>query len=125
MIRAVIVEDSELARFELAHQLEAHPRITVVGQAGDVDSAVALIGSLTPDLLFLDIDLPGGSGFDVLGRLDTVPQVIFTTAFDRYALQAFGHNTVDYLLKPVEPAHLARCHRTARSSSRTASAAGW
>lgn len=108
MITAVIVEDSELARFELEHQLGAHPRITLVGQAGDVDSAVALINTLAPDLLFLDIDLPGGSGFDVLARLEAVPQVIFTTAFEHFALQAFGFNTVDYLLKPIEPARLAK-----------------
>jgi two-component system LytT family response regulator len=108
MITAVIVEDSELARLELQHQLGAHPQVALLGQAGDVDSAVSMINAVAPDLLFLDIDLPGGSGFDVLARIDTVPRVIFTTAFDQYALQAFGFNTIDYLLKPVEPEHLAR-----------------
>lgn len=107
MIDAVIVEDSELARFELLHQLKPHPQVNVVGQAGDVDAAVALINEAAPDLLFLDIDLPGGDAFDVLGRLDRIPQIIFTTAFDAFALKAFEFNTVDYLLKPIESERLA------------------
>lgn len=105
---AVIIEDSELARFELEHQLKVHPQIRLVGQAGDVDSGVALIERASPALVFLDIDLPGGNAFTLLERLSRVPQIIFTTAFDQFALQAFGFNTVDYLLKPIEPAQLAR-----------------
>lgn len=107
MIRALLVEDSELARFELAHQLRAHSQIQIVGEADSVDSAQALIEAESPDLLFLDIDLPGGTAFDLLARLAQVPQIIFTTAFDAHALQAFAWNTVDYLLKPIEPARLA------------------
>ena len=80
MIDAVIVEDSELARFELEHQLKAHPQIRIVGQAADVDSGVALIDREAPGLVFLDVDLPGGNAFDLLARLERVPQIIFTTA---------------------------------------------
>lgn len=108
MIDAIIIEDSELARFELEHQLKAHPQINIIGQAGDVDAAVALINESAPDLLFLDIDLPGGNAFQVLERLEHIPQIIFTTAFDHFALQAFGFNTVDYLLKPIEAERLAK-----------------
>lgn len=108
MMRALLVEDSELARFELEHQLRDYPQIQIVGQAGDLDSARTLIESLSPELLFLDIDLPGGTAFDLLAQLEWVPQIIFTTAFETYALQAFGFNTVDYLLKPIEPERLAR-----------------
>lgn len=108
LIDAVIVEDSELARFELEHQLKAHPGVNIIGQAGDVDSAVALINANAPDLVFLDIDLPGGNAFDVLEALDRVPRIIFITAFDHFALQAFEFDTVDYLLKPIEAEHLAR-----------------
>ena len=108
MIRTVLIEDSELARFELEHQLRAYPEIHIVGQAGDVAAAHALIEAQTPDLLMLDIDLPGGNAFDLLERLELIPQIIFTTAFDAYALQAFAYNTIDYLLKPIEPERLAQ-----------------
>lgn len=109
MIDAVIVEDSELARFELEHQLKAHPQIRIVGQAADVDSGVALIEREAPDLVFLDVDLPGGDAFDLLAKLERVPQIIFTTAYQQFALQAFDvSGTIDYLLKPIEPDRLAR-----------------
>lgn len=109
MIDAVIIEDSELARFELEHQLKAHPQVRLVGQAGDVESGVALIEREAPGLVFLDIDLPGGNAFALLERLDRVPQIIFTTAYEQFALQAFDVNTtIDYLLKPIEPDRLAR-----------------
>ncbi|MCC4621863.1 LytTR family DNA-binding domain-containing protein [Xanthomonas cassavae CFBP 4642] len=108
MIEAVIVEDSELARFELEHQLKGYPQLRVIGHAGDVETAVALIESAAPAVVFLDIDLPGGTAFDVLQRLSQVPRIIFTTAFDVHALKAFGYNTVDYLLKPIEPLRLAQ-----------------
>lgn len=108
MIEAVIIEDSELARFELEHQLRAHPQVRLIGQAGDVDSGVALIERETPDLVFLDIDLPGGDAFALLERLQRVPQIIFTTAYEHFALRAFEVNTIDYLLKPIEPERLAR-----------------
>ena len=108
MIRTVLIEDSELARFELEHQLRAFPEIEIVGHAGDVAAAHTLIEAQAPDLLLLDIDLPGGNAFDLLERLEQIPQIIFTTAFDAYALQAFAYNTIDYLLKPIEPERLAQ-----------------
>ncbi|MBJ6760093.1 response regulator transcription factor [Myxococcaceae bacterium JPH2] len=108
MIRTLIVEDSELARFELEHQLRAHPQIQLVGQADDIDSAEALIEASAPDLILLDIDLPGGNAFQLLERLEHIPPIIFTTAFEQYALAAFEFNTVDYLLKPIKPERLAK-----------------
>ncbi len=108
MINAVIIEDSELARFELEHQLKAHAQVRLVGQAGDVDTGVALIEREMPALAFLDIDLPGGNAFVLLERLVHMPQIIFTTAYEHFALRAFEVNTIDYLLKPIEPERLAR-----------------
>lgn len=107
MIRALLVEDSELARFELLHLLRAHPHVQIVGEADSVDTAQALIAAQSPELVFLDIDLPGGTAFELLARLPQVPQLIFTTAYDAHALEAFAWNTVDYLLKPIAPARLA------------------
>lgn len=102
MINAVIVEDSELARLELKNLLDTHYEIKVTAEAEDVDSAVAFISDKSPDLVFMDIDLPGGNAFDILSRLTLVPPIIFTTAFDKFALDAFEFNTVDYLLKPIK-----------------------
>ncbi|WP_316838268.1 LytR/AlgR family response regulator transcription factor [Pedobacter nutrimenti] len=108
MITAVIVEDSRLARKELKELLKAHPEIEVVAEADSAEQALSVISAEEPDLLFLDIHLPGRNGFDILRELDKVPLVIFTTAFDQYALQAFEYNTIDYLLKPVVPEQLQR-----------------
>lgn len=102
MINAVIVEDSELARLELTNLLRAHPDIKIIAEADDVESAIACIKTHSPDLVFMDIDLPGGNAFDVLAELDLVPPIIFTTAFDKFALDAFEFNTIDYLLKPIK-----------------------
>lgn len=107
-MRALIVEDSDLARFELRHLLRLHPQIEIVGEAADLQQALSQIDTLTPDLLFLDIDLPDGSAFDLLPQLERIPQLIFTTAFDAYALRAFDYHTIDYLLKPIEPLRLAQ-----------------
>ncbi|WP_316851243.1 LytR/AlgR family response regulator transcription factor [Pedobacter agri] len=108
MISVIIVEDSRLARLELNLLIQAHPQIQVLGEADTVKRAVELIDALTPDLVFLDIHLPGGNGFDVLSKLKKVPVVIFTTAFADYALESFEHNTIDYLLKPITPDKLNR-----------------
>jgi len=107
MIRAIIVEDSRLARQELKELLKIHPQIEIVAEAASVDVAMALILKEDPDLVFLDIHLPGKSGFDLLAELDHLPAVIFTTAFDQYALQSFDYNTIDYLLKPIVPERLS------------------
>lgn len=107
-LRVVIVDDARLARRELQHLLGAHPGMEVVGEADDVPSARAVIAAQRPDLVLLDIQLPSGSGFDVLEGLAPAPAVVFTTAYDQYAVQAFAANALDYLLKPVQPAQLAR-----------------
>ena len=106
-MKALIVDDEPLARRELRRLLAAHPSIRIVGEAGDIDEAQERIESLAPGVVFLDIQMPGGSGFDLLAQLDWVPRVIFTTAYDRYAVKAFDVNALDYLLKPIEPERLA------------------
>lgn len=106
MIRAVIIEDSRLARKELKEMLGQYSHLEVIGEADSGDKAVELIKLLNPDLIFLDIHLPGKNGFEILEELDSVPAVIFTTAFDAYALRSFDFNTLDYLLKPISPERL-------------------
>ena len=106
-MRAVIIDDERLARLEMRRLLAAHPEVDVVGEAANVQEARALVDKLTPDLLFLDIQMPDGSGFDLLAQLDDAPDVIFTTAFDDFAVRAFEANALDYLLKPIEPVRLA------------------
>jgi two-component system LytT family response regulator len=103
----VIIDDERLARAELRRLLAPHPEIEIVGEARDAEEALRLIGELSPDLLFLDIQMPGMTGFDLLEALEDVPQVIFTTAYDKYALKAFEVNALDYLMKPIVPARLA------------------
>jgi len=115
-MKALLVDDERLARAELRRLLEAHPEVEIVGEARNGEEALELVSSLRPDLLFLDIQMPGMSGFDLLGRLEEPPQVIFTTAFDRHALDAFNANAVDYLLKPIAPARLAVALGKLRSS---------
>ncbi len=107
-LRVVIVDDARLARHELQHLLAAHPGVECVGLADDVPAARTLIAQTQPDLVLLDIQLPSGSGFEVLDGLAPVPAVVFTTAYDQYAVQAFAANALDYLLKPVQPQRLAQ-----------------
>ena len=104
---AVIIDDERLARAELRRLLAAHPEIEIAGEACNGDEALALIAQTSPDLLLLDVQMPGLTGFDVLERLDDIPQVIFTTAYDAYAIKAFEVNALDYLMKPIAPARLA------------------
>jgi two-component system LytT family response regulator len=106
-MKALIVDDEPLARRELRRLLAAHPPIQIVGEAGDIDEARERIESLGPGVVFLDIQMPGGTGFDLLAQLDWLPRIIFTTAYDRYAVKAFDMNALDYLLKPIEPERLA------------------
>jgi two-component system, LytTR family, response regulator len=101
-MRALIVDDERLARKELMKLLEEHPSIEVVGEAMNADEAVNMVNELNPDLLFLDIQMPGKTGFQLLEMLDFVPLVIFTTAYDEFALKAFEVNALDYLLKPIQ-----------------------
>ncbi|WP_442028166.1 LytR/AlgR family response regulator transcription factor [Pseudoduganella sp. RAF53_2] len=107
MIRTLIVDDERLARSELRRLLAAHPEVEIVGEAANAEDAVQQITALQPDLLLLDVQMPGGSGFDLLQALDAAPDVIFTTAFDQYALRAFEVNALDYLQKPIQAHRLA------------------
>jgi two-component system LytT family response regulator len=100
-IIAIIVEDSRLARIELKELLKQHTVIKVVSEAENVDSALIEINKHSPDLIFLDINMPEKDGFQLLEELDQLPLVIFTTAYDEYAIKAFEHNAFDYLLKPI------------------------
>lgn len=106
-MKALIIDDERLARTELRRLLEKHPEVEIVGEARDAEEALSQIGRMEPELLFLDIQMPGANGFEMLEQLDRVPLVIFTTAYDDYALKAFEVNALDYLLKPVEPERLA------------------
>jgi two-component system LytT family response regulator len=107
-MRVLVVDDEALARSFLAEQLAAHAGIEIVGEAGNGFEAVQLVERLRPDLVFLDIQMPKLSGFEVLELLGAdAPAVVFVTAYDEYALRAFEVHAVDYLLKPVEPERLA------------------
>jgi len=107
-IRAFLVDDEALAIKRLTRMLAATDRAEVVGSSTDPIEAVPAILTSKPDVLFLDIEMPGMNGFQMLTKLDPQPLVVFTTAYDQYALRAFGVNSVDYLLKPVEAAELNR-----------------
>lgn len=106
-MKALIIDDERLARKELSNLLAAHERITIVGEAANADEAEAQIAEHRPDLIFLDINMPGRTGFELLESLDHAPQVIFVTAYDEHALKAFSVNALDYLLKPIDPERLA------------------
>jgi len=107
MIKAVIIDDERLARNELRKLLSDFTEIDVVAEAGNAEDGLEKIDSFAPDLIFLDIQMPGKTGFDMLAEMDKTPHVIFTTAYDEYAIKAFEVNALDYLLKPVEPRRLA------------------
>src|SRR6187402_1164283 len=106
-MRALIVDDERLARKELMKLLEDHPSIEVVGEAMNAEEAITMVNELNPDLLFLDIQMPGKTGFQLLEELDAVPFVVFTTAYDEFALKAFEVNALDYLLKPIQADRLS------------------
>lgn len=105
-MKALIIDDERLARVELKRLLIPFKEIDVVGEAVNADDAIKKIDELKPDLIFLDIQMPGKNGFELLEELDSVPVVVFTTAYDEYALKAFEYNAMDYLLKPIEPKRL-------------------
>jgi two-component system LytT family response regulator len=105
-MKALVIDDERLARKELIKLLNEFATLNVVGEAANADEAIELIEQHNPDLLFLDIQMPGKTGFELLEMLDNVPQVIFTTAYDEYALKAFEVNALDYLLKPIDPNRL-------------------
>src|SRR5207247_7750223 len=116
-LRTVLVDDEQLARDELGYLLGQVAGVDVIGQAGDGVEALATIGRLQPDLVFLDVQMPGLTGFEVARRmLDTGPasHIIFVTAYDQHAIEAFEVNAIDYLLKPVDPARLEMALERAR-----------
>ena len=106
-LKAVIVDDERLARRELLSMLASHPEVTVVGEADSVSTAARKIESKDPDLVFLDIQLAGETGFDLLDGLNQEVQIIFVTAYEEHALRAFEVNALDYLLKPVTKERLS------------------
>jgi len=115
-MKAVIIDDERLARAELRKLLSDFPEIEVVDEASNAEEGIQKIENHNPDIIFLDIQMPGKTGFDMLSELDHAPQVIFTTAYDEYALKAFEVNALDYLLKPVEPKRLADAVEKLRKS---------
>jgi two-component system, LytTR family, response regulator len=121
-MKALVIDDEVLARRELRRLLADYPWLEIVAEAANIEEATARIEAQSPDLLFLDIKMPGGSGFDLLARLERVPQVIFTTAYDEHAVRAFEVNALDYLLKPIEPERLAAALLKVRNVSAPAAA---
>ncbi len=105
-MRALVIDDERLARKELINLLSHLEDVEVVGEAINVDDAKEKIEELGPDVIFLDIQMPEKTGFDLLAEMEAVPHVIFTTAYDEFALKAFQVNALDYLLKPIEPERL-------------------
>jgi two-component system LytT family response regulator len=114
-VQVIIVDDERTARDEVKRLLESYPDFEVIGEARNADEAKLLIGQKHPDLLFLDIQMPEKSGFELLEMLDSVPQVIFVTAFDQYAVKAFEVSAIDYLMKPVREERFARAIEQVRS----------
>ncbi len=106
MYKAIIIDDERLARNELKKLLADFPEVDIIGEAANAKEGIEKIESLAPDLIFLDIQMPGKTGFDMLQELEKAPHVIFTTAYDEFALKAFEVNALDYLMKPVEPKRL-------------------
>lgn len=106
-LAALVVDDERLARTELRRLLAAHQEVEVVGEAGDVAEAEAALASLAPDVVFLDIQMPGGNGFDLVEKVPAGTRIVFVTAYSEFALRAFEANALDYLMKPVPPERLA------------------
>jgi two-component system LytT family response regulator len=121
-MKIYIVEDSRLARQELRTLLAAIPDADIVGEGAELAPAREAIDTLQPELLLLDVELPGATGFDLLDQLEHVPLVVFTTAYDQHALAAFERNALDYLLKPIDADRLASALAKARARLRPAPA---
>lgn len=106
--KTIIIDDERLAREEVKRALKGYPEFEIIGEASHVDEAKEMIESTFPDIIFLDIHMPGKSGFDLLEELTTVPEVVFTTAYDQYAVKAFELNALDYLVKPLREERFAK-----------------
>ncbi len=105
-MKALVIDDERLARKELMNLLEEYPEVRVIGECNNADNAIKKIEVLKPDIIFLDIQMPGKDGFGLLEEISFVPQVVFTTAYDEFAIKAFEVNAFDYLLKPIEQSRL-------------------
>jgi two-component system LytT family response regulator len=121
-MRVVIVDDEAPARERMATLLAPHAGVSVVGEAGDIESAADLCRRVSPSAVFLDVDLRTASGFDLLPRLTGSPAIVFVTAHNDYAVRAFEINALDYLVKPVHPERLAAALARMRAASQTAAA---
>jgi two-component system, LytTR family, response regulator len=119
-LRTIIVDDERLARKDLKSLLDENPDIEIIGEADNVENAIKVINEKDPDLIFLDIQMPGQSGFDLLEEIDIKAKIIFVTAFDEYALKAFEVDAVDYLLKPVNPERLRTAIERVEKEGQTA-----
>jgi two-component system LytT family response regulator len=120
-MKAIVIDDEPLARSELRRLLKKHPDIEVVGEAANADEARKIIAELSPDLIFLDVQMPEENGFELLASLGgKVPLVVFTTAYDEHALKAFEFGALDYLMKPIEPERLAEALQRADKAPATA-----
>lgn len=106
-MKVIIIDDERLAREEIKQHILKYPELELAGEAANADEAEALINRFHPDLLFLDIQMPERSGFDLLESLEAIPEIIFTTAFDQYAVKAFEINALDYLVKPIREERFA------------------
>jgi two-component system LytT family response regulator len=106
-MKALLIDDERLARQELKNLLAQYPDIQIVGEANNAETAIESIKQLKPDVIFLDIQMPGKNGFELLEEISGLPEVVFVTAYDEYAIRAFEVNALDYLLKPVQPNRLA------------------
>ncbi|KQC01548.1 LytTR family DNA-binding domain-containing protein [Pedobacter sp. Hv1] len=113
--KVIVIDDERLAREEMKRSLAAYPELEIVGEAANADEAELLINTLQPALIFLDIQMPGRSGFDLLEGLTIIPEVIFTTAFDQYAVKAFELSALDYLVKPIRQERLEKAMEKARN----------
>ncbi|MCF0054479.1 LytTR family DNA-binding domain-containing protein [Dyadobacter sp. CY356] len=120
-MRTLIVDDERLARNELKRLLEPYTKIEIVGEAANAEEALVMIDDLQPELLFLDIQMPGKNGFELLSSIEgKSPEVIFTTAYDEYAIKAFEFNALDYLLKPIDTERLKETiHRIEENQAHT------
>lgn len=121
-MKALLIDDERLARQELRSMLEVHSDIEIIGEAKDGHDALKKIADLQPDLLFLDIQMPGMTGFELLEQLDSSPQVIFVTAYDEHAIRAFEYSALDYLLKPVDGKRLNKAIQRAKEEFNAAEA---
>lgn len=116
-MRVIVIDDERLARQEMKKQLKEFAHIDVIGECSNGEEAIKKIHDLRPDLIFLDIQMPGMDGFDMLDQLEYIPKVIFVTAYDEFALKAFEVNALDYLLKPIESTRLEEALRKIESES--------